>query len=197
MADTSFEMSWSEDGDGRDGGGGGGNGWGNPSNAPVNSFSPSGFPTPTPNPSQRKVFELPSATPSSSTFLPSSPSPSPSPSSQFHASPFPGMAGGNAPPFNNIYAQLAGNFAEQNLQVGKDYLQQNVNQYISIDHLRFLFEVDTSYVTRKMRLLFFPFLHGNWNRRLEKNEKGMDVCLPPRLDINAPDLYIPTMAFIT
>lgn len=42
------------------------------------------------------------------------------------------------------------------------------------------FAVSNSYVMNKLRLLLFPFLHRDWNANL-----------------NAPDLYIPLMSFIT
>lgn len=49
------------------------------------------------------------------------------------------------------------------------------------------FAVSNSYVMNKLRLLLFPFLHRDWNTEFRK----------PRDDLNAPDLYIPMMAFIT
>lgn len=42
----------------------------------------------------------------------------------------------------------------------------------------------------------FPFLHRCWSRKVIKGANG-DTYSPPNDDINAPDLYIPIMAFIT
>lgn len=42
----------------------------------------------------------------------------------------------------------------------------------------------------------FPFLHRCWSRKVVKGANG-DTYSPPNDDINAPDLYIPVMAFIT
>eukprot|EP00076_Gallus_gallus_P034695 XP_025000233.1 uncharacterized protein LOC107050762 [Gallus gallus] len=41
-------------------------------------------------------------------------------------------------------------------------------------------------------LLFFPFLHQDWQVHYQQ-----DGPVAPRFDVNAPDLYIPAMAFIT
>jgi len=41
---------------------------------------------------------------------------------------------------------------------------------------------------------FFPFTHKDWSIRFDKNE---DDAIQPRFEVNAPDLYIPLMAFIT
>mmetsp|Transcript_11181 Transcript_11181/g.30066 ORF Transcript_11181/g.30066 Transcript_11181/m.30066 type:complete len:365 (+) Transcript_11181:53-1147(+) len=56
------------------------------------------------------------------------------------------------------------------------------------------FAVSTSYVARKLLLLLFPLKNKTWTRR-RLDEGG--PYLPPREDLNAPDLYIPAMAFIT
>lgn len=52
---------------------------------------------------------------------------------------------------------------------------------------RYYFAVSNSYVMNKLRLLLFPFLHRDWT-----SENRL-----PRDDLNAPDLYIPMMAFMT
>jgi protein transport protein YIF1 len=96
--------------------------------------------------------------------------------------------------FSTIYT-IAGNM--QNLNAGKEYLQQNVDRYISLPQLRYFFDVDTTSVRRRLTLLLFPFFHHNWNRRTEKTDRGHDAPLPPRHDPNSPDLYLPCMAFIT
>jgi len=62
--------------------------------------------------------------------------------------------------------------------------------------LKYYFNVNNSYVINKVKLLLFPLRHVYWRRRIQKVMDG-EVYLPPRDDINAPDLYIPTMAFVT
>ena len=70
---------------------------------------------------------------------------------------------------------------------------------------KYYFQVDVRYVLRKLQILLFPFRHRHWSRR----HKGADAYsvsmdadavpryLPPCEDANAPDLYIPVMAFVT
>lgn len=62
-----------------------------------------------------------------------------------------------------------------------------------------LWNVDHGYVLRKCLLLVFPFRHKQWSRQVARSEmsgqyEGFKV---PRQDVNAPDLYIPIMAFVT
>jgi len=59
--------------------------------------------------------------------------------------------------------------------------------------LRYYFAVNQVYVRRKLQVVFFPFKHREWERRL--GEDGQP--LPPKADINAPDLYLPLMAYVT
>ncbi|XP_064149656.1 protein YIF1B isoform X3 [Loxodonta africana] len=58
--------------------------------------------------------------------------------------------------------------------------------------LKYYFAVDTVYVGKKLGLLVFPYLHQDWEVQYQQ-----DTPVAPRFDINAPDLYIPAMAFIT
>ncbi len=37
----------------------------------------------------------------------------------------------------------------------------------------------------------------SWKRRIFRTQEGQEHYLPPKDDLNAPDLYIPLMAFIT
>uniref|UniRef100_A0A2K5ZRL8 Protein YIF1 n=1 Tax=Mandrillus leucophaeus TaxID=9568 RepID=A0A2K5ZRL8_MANLE len=67
-----------------------------------------------------------------------------------------------------------------------------LHRFVSVNKLKYFFAVDTAYVAKKLGLLVFPYTHQNWEVQYSR-----DVPLPPRQDLNAPDLYIPTMAFIT
>eukprot|EP01130_Rhizamoeba_saxonica_P011674 TRINITY_DN4857_c0_g1_i1.p1 TRINITY_DN4857_c0_g1~~TRINITY_DN4857_c0_g1_i1.p1 ORF type:complete len:290 (-),score=47.08 TRINITY_DN4857_c0_g1_i1:79-849(-) len=57
-----------------------------------------------------------------------------------------------------------------------------------LQYLKFYFKVDNMYVLNKLKVLLFPFRRERW---------GRDPYQPPNQEINAPDLYIPVMAFIT
>ncbi|XP_064295799.1 latent-transforming growth factor beta-binding protein 4-like, partial [Phalacrocorax carbo] len=67
-----------------------------------------------------------------------------------------------------------------------------LDRFIPVGRLKYYFAVDTAYVGRKLGLLIFPFAHQDWQVRYQQ-----DTPVAPRFDVNAPDLYIPTMAFIT
>ena len=58
--------------------------------------------------------------------------------------------------------------------------------------LKFYFAVDTTYVAKKLLLILFPFINKDWSVKYSQAE-----AVPPKLDVNAPDLYIPIMSFVT
>ncbi|XP_076233902.1 yip1d-interacting factor 1 [Calliopsis andreniformis] len=70
--------------------------------------------------------------------------------------------------------------------------KQQFEKYVPVTALKYYFAVDTDYVFAKLALLFFPFTHKDWSVKYEQ-----DVPLQPRYERNAPDMYIPTMAFLT
>uniref|UniRef100_A0A8B9YUK5 Protein YIF1 n=1 Tax=Bos mutus grunniens TaxID=30521 RepID=A0A8B9YUK5_BOSMU len=63
--------------------------------------------------------------------------------------------------------------------------------FVSVNKLKYFFAVDTAYVAKKLGLLVFPYTHQNWEVQYSR-----DVPLPHG-KTSTPDLYIPTMAFIT
>ncbi|KAH0631461.1 hypothetical protein JD844_005793 [Phrynosoma platyrhinos] len=78
-----------------------------------------------------------------------------------------------------------------------------IDRFIPVTKLKYYFAVDTVYVGKKLGLLLFPFLHQgsadvsdsfwqDWQVQYQQ-----DTPVAPRFDVNAPDLYIPVMAFIT
>jgi len=88
-------------------------------------------------------------------------------------------------------------FSQIGLTYGKDFLGKGQQQYLqSFSMLKYYFNVNNSYVVNKLKLLLFPVSHKFWKRRILRQAEG-EVYLPPRDDINAPDLYIPTMAFVS
>ncbi|XP_072464377.1 protein YIF1B isoform X4 [Notamacropus eugenii] len=75
---------------------------------------------------------------------------------------------------------------------GKELVDRNIDRFIPVTKLKYYFAVDTVYVGKKLGLLVFPYLHQDWEVQYQQ-----DMPVAPRFDINAPDLYIPAMAFIT
>ncbi|TKR89783.1 hypothetical protein L596_013833 [Steinernema carpocapsae] len=85
----------------------------------------------------------------------------------------------------NAAKQFGGQFAEEQ--------KEKFSKVLSSFHLKYYFSVDNSYVGKKLLILLFPFLHKDWSVKYSNS----DEPVPARLDVNAPDLYIPLMAFIT
>jgi hypothetical protein len=67
--------------------------------------------------------------------------------------------------------------------------------------LKHYFNVSNSYVVTKLRIILFPWRHRPWSRKQHADASGAahasSIYLPPREDINSPDMYIPTMALVT
>lgn len=71
--------------------------------------------------------------------------------------------------------------------------------------LKHHFNVSNSYVVNKLRLVLFPWRHKPWTRRVRQADQGYGQgpnapvqaaageWMPPREDVNSPDLYIPRM----
>ncbi|VBB32330.1 unnamed protein product [Acanthocheilonema viteae] len=88
-------------------------------------------------------------------------------------------------PMLNAARQIGGQFAVQQ--------KEKLTKYLSAFHLKYYFAVDNTYVGKKLGLILFPFLHRDWTVKYDSS----DSPVLPRSDINAPDLYIPLMAYIT
>ena len=95
---------------------------------------------------------------------------------------------------NDPAAALASQFARSGFQQSNQYIQENFGS-ISGD-IKYYFQVSNSYVLKKILLILFPFRHKDWTRILAK-DNGLGQYLPPTYDVNAPDLYIPIMSFVT
>jgi hypothetical protein len=94
--------------------------------------------------------------------------------------------------FADPMASAAMQYGSHLAGVGRDMVDKKVSQFMSMSKLKYYFAVDTRYVLKKLGLLLFPFHHTNWAVRYNKSEP-----IVPRYEINAPDLYIPVMAFVT
>uniref|UniRef100_A0A1I7XKB0 Protein YIF1 n=1 Tax=Heterorhabditis bacteriophora TaxID=37862 RepID=A0A1I7XKB0_HETBA len=88
-------------------------------------------------------------------------------------------------PMMKAAQQFGGQFAEQQ--------KEKITKYLNAFNLKYYFAVDNSYVGKKLGILLFPFFHRDWSLKYN----GSEDPAPARDDINAPDLYIPVMAFIT
>jgi len=91
-----------------------------------------------------------------------------------------------------VYSQVGSRIFDN----GRQYVDKNFGRFLTILPLKYYFNVNNRYVFNKICLLLFPFTHKNWSR-LPKAHNDLDTYVPPREDINAPDLYIPVMAFVT
>ncbi|VDO93252.1 unnamed protein product [Heligmosomoides polygyrus] len=88
-------------------------------------------------------------------------------------------------PMMQAAQHFGGQFAEQQ--------KEKISKYLNTFNLKYYFAVDNSYVGKKLGILLFPFLHRDWSLKYA----GTDEPVPAKDDVNAPDLYIPLMAFIT
>lgn len=91
-----------------------------------------------------------------------------------------------------IVQDMAMEYGQKLADQGKQLMESQFEKYIPITRLKYYFAVDNKYVINKLRLLVFPFTHSDWSLKYDQ-----DNPVQPRYDINAPDLYIPTMAYIT
>lgn len=91
-----------------------------------------------------------------------------------------------------IVQDMALQYGQKLADQGKELVHSQFEKYIPVSKLKYYFAVDNKYVVNKLRLIFFPFTQTDWSLKYDH-----DNPVQPRYDINAPDLYIPTMAYIT
>lgn len=91
-----------------------------------------------------------------------------------------------------IVQDMAMEYGQKAFDQGKEMVNKEFEKYIPVTKLKYYFAVDNRYVMNKLRLLFFPFAHKDWSLKYDQENP-----VQPRYDINAPDLYIPAMAYIT
>ncbi|CAK6964622.1 protein YIF1A [Scomber scombrus] len=94
--------------------------------------------------------------------------------------------------FTDPMANAAMMYGSSIANQGKDMVNKEIGRFMSVNKLKYFFAVDSKYVMKKLMILMFPYTHQDWEVRYHR-----DTPLTPRQDVNAPDLYIPTMAFIT
>nr|SVE74360.1 EOG090X0ATU [Daphnia barbata] len=93
---------------------------------------------------------------------------------------------------NPVMANMAMQYGQSLVGQGKEVLDRELNKYVSTSRIKYYFSVDTAYVAKKLALLVFPFTHRDWSVKYNPDEP-----VQPRYELNAPDLYIPAMAFVT
>lgn len=97
------------------------------------------------------------------------------------------------------FGVLANPLAQMGLAQATQFVSTMNDSFVTrwTGSLRYYFSVNNSYVLHKLKILLFPFIHKSWSRRIVPAADGREMYLPPSQDVNAPDLYIPTMAFVT
>ncbi|KAJ5100533.1 ER to Golgi transport protein Yif1 [Penicillium angulare] len=110
---------------------------------------------------------------------------------------------------NDPTAQMGFQVGKSAMMAGQEYMEQNFNRYVSIPALKHYFNVSNSYVLSKIALVLFPWRHKPWSRQQARmpatagpngqivQQQYSSMFLPPRDDLNSPDMYIPVMALVT
>ncbi|XP_017052648.1 protein YIF1B-A isoform X2 [Drosophila ficusphila] len=91
-----------------------------------------------------------------------------------------------------IVQDMAMEYGQRLADQGKQLVENQFEKWVPVAKLKYYFAVDNAYVGRKLRLLFFPYVHKDWSLRYDQEHP-----VQPRYDVNAPDLYLPTMGYIT
>ncbi|XP_075982788.1 yip1d-interacting factor 1 [Anticarsia gemmatalis] len=91
-----------------------------------------------------------------------------------------------------VVQDMALQYGNQLAAQGREAVQREINKYVPVSRLRYYFAVDTRYVMRKLLLILFPYTHKEWMVKYDQ-----DTPVQPRYDLNAPDLYIPSMGYVT
>ena len=102
-------------------------------------------------------------------------------------------------------ASMAAQFAKNSLGLSNQYIQRNFGLYIPMaGEISYYFKISNSYVWRKILLILFPYRHRDWSRMMSSENTAQasashgGVSYSPAFeDVNAPDLYIPLMSFVT
>ncbi|TGZ85073.1 YIF1-domain-containing protein, partial [Ascodesmis nigricans] len=99
-------------------------------------------------------------------------------------------------------AQMGFNVARAALGGSTEAAEKNISRYLS--SIKPFFSVTNLYVLRKLYILLVPWRHHPWSRlsttRSTSHAESTQIStvyLPPREDLNSPDMYIPVMSFVT
>ncbi|KAJ7705271.1 YIF1-domain-containing protein [Mycena rosella] len=98
---------------------------------------------------------------------------------------------------NDATAQFGMQLGHSAVAAGQDYVQRTWGGVLPSARVKPHFNVSNSYVIHKLRIVLFPWMHKHWGRNSRRTDAGQTEWLPPREDVNSPDLYIPLMALVT
>ncbi|CDZ97762.1 Predicted membrane protein [Phaffia rhodozyma] len=99
---------------------------------------------------------------------------------------------------NDATAQMGMQFGKSAIGAGQDYVEKTFARHLPMSMLKHSFAVTNGYVIKKIGILLWPWRHGKFARSARLSQDGStEGYLPPREDINAPDLYIPSMSLVT
>lgn len=90
---------------------------------------------------------------------------------------------------NPMVTQAAVNYGQGLVDIGQSYIDRSVGRFAP--GLKLYFAVDTNYVLHKLWILLLPYSHKDWSVQYSSEQ------IQPKQDVNVPDLYIPTMSFVT
>ncbi|ODV85994.1 hypothetical protein CANARDRAFT_28048 [[Candida] arabinofermentans NRRL YB-2248] len=104
--------------------------------------------------------------------------------------------------FNDPAAQLGLHFSQSAFNASHNYMQENFGDFVSNQDIKYYFKVSNSYVIHKLFLILFPFKNKTWVRQFRSStdvssNQSVEHYATPIEDVNAPDLYIPLMSFIS
>ncbi|XP_061721357.1 protein YIF1B [Cydia pomonella] len=91
-----------------------------------------------------------------------------------------------------VVQDMALQYGNQLAAAGREAVQREIGRYVPVARLRYYFAVDTRYVLRKLMLILFPYTHKEWMVKYDQESP-----VQPRYDLNAPDLYLPAMGYVT
>ena len=115
-----------------------------------------------------------------------------------------GVSGGMNSFFNDPASQMGLQFSQSAFNASQQYMQNNLQQIVGNEDIKYYFKVSNAYVLKKLLLIVFPYRNKSWIRQTlnsNGNSNGNvaqgDIYATPIDDVNAPDLYIPSMAFLS
>ena len=68
---------------------------------------------------------------------------------------------------NPMMTGMAMQYGNELMGRGGEEFKKNLDKYVSIGQLKYYFAVDTSYVTKKLGVLLFPFMRSDWSIKCE------------------------------
>ncbi|KAI3382724.1 hypothetical protein SNEBB_007277 [Seison nebaliae] len=99
---------------------------------------------------------------------------------------------------NDALTNVAKSYTSQLVTEGQAAVKGRFERFIPMDRIRKYFDIDTSFVVRKLLFLLCPlFSLTNLNGTNAKPSSNYDQSNFSIVDINTPDLYIPTMSIVT